>query len=251
MAISLEINRPNHILISIAPTKPSKTSICTTKTLFSRDFVPRPCQKGSLTDLFYALHIIRLRIGKFPDKRFFYQRKIEVVASSARKILSSKEVTSPDFRLAIKKICLFLNRPLSSLLDELNISELAPIEIIEHLLYKKLYDMDFCKWRPQEPIYSLIESLRSNGPIICSTTLTNSRLTRSSTLHKIVIVGAELVSKSENHVFYLDPLDGGHTLYETSYEKLCAHSVSIPRARGCIEKALDGESTSWGWQNPI
>lgn len=111
--------------------------------------------------------------------------------------------------------------------------------------------MDFSKWSPKEPLFSLIESLRTNGPMIVTTTLENPRLEHRATAHKIVIVGAEILTPLESRIFYLDPLDGGHNLYETSYALFCLHAVSIPRSRSCIEKALESEPTYWGWQNPL
>jgi hypothetical protein len=116
VAISLSLNNPDAIFISIAPTKPLSTAICKKETLFSREEVPRPPQKGDLTNLFYALNIIRLRIGKFPDLKFRSQRKIEYVASLARKILSSEDAFSTHVYAAIEKIRLFLDAPLSDIL---------------------------------------------------------------------------------------------------------------------------------------
>ncbi len=250
MAISLSINSTNHLYISIEPTKPVYGTVCSSKTLFSRDCVPRPPQKGDLTNLFYALNIIRLRIGKFPDVHFRQHRKIEYVASLARKILTKEDASSHYVYAAIEKIQLFLNKLISDTLKPLDTSKLTPIELLEHLVYKGLYQMDFSIWHPSEPPSSLIESLRVNGPIILNTTLKTPGYEHSLSIHKIVIVGVKILTAHESLVYFLDPIDGGHTVYATTYEALSSRTIHIPKStETSLEEGL--EQAYYGWQNPI
>jgi hypothetical protein len=243
VAISLSINTPDYLLISIAPTKPDRSTICTVKTLFSRKSVPRTSQKGDLTNLFYALNIIRLRIGKFHERNFRHHRKIEHVTSLARKILSSKDASPAHIYAAIEKILLFLGKPLDT-------SKLAPMEMLENLVYKELYEMDFSTWHPTQLINSLIESLRTNGPMILTTSLKTPGHKHSLITHKIVVVGAQILSPTEGLVYYLDPIDGGHTVYTVPYDTFSSHAIHITKSdESSVEEAL--EATYWGWQNPI
>lgn len=79
----------SRILYHIPPTKPDPALPCTPENFFTRKQVPRPEQKGP-TCWYYALAILRPRIGKLPSAEFREARRIEAAISTLRKKCSAQ-----------------------------------------------------------------------------------------------------------------------------------------------------------------
>ena len=237
--ISLIENSSTRIIISIPFGKPRRDVSLNKNNLFSRELVPRPPQKG-MTSAFYALNMIRLRIGPYPTG-YLQARKIEILASKVRKKISRMDESLPiTLEKCIRTFAFFLKKPLEELLAPSPLDTSYSWKVLEYLLYKELYQMQFSSWRPSDPLSSLINSLQGQGPMIVN-------LHNQNSLPKhIVIIGAETLTSGHDLVHYLDPIDGGKEPKTLPYNEL---QKTVANVYG--EDAECEAEPPFGWQVPF
>jgi hypothetical protein len=278
----LVINKSDFIFINIPTGKPEANEICRKSTLFSRKTVERSLPKGN-TCYYYALNLIRLRIGKKPSRSYIASREIEIISSNLRKKITQASPFSHKgfIQTAITevfKICESLSiRPPSAFLDlnlERNYSFRTYLKTkfaLMDFVYSNMYNMEPVKWAPLDPIESLIYALNHYGPILVNADIgveyfsekaILSEEIESAPIHfcdekdhmkkleptQIVIVGAKKSEGSDDLVYFKDPLDGGIFVYATTY-KLFQLKVSNFITEKFLRK--DGEIREvYGWQSP-
>ncbi len=236
--ISLIENNHDSIFISIAAEKPTKETSLTKENMFSRKMIARPAQKGD-TSLFYALNIIRFRVGKYPIG-FRRLRKIEILASNARKsITNCDQPIRTTLLKCINAFSAYLNKTIA--LHTLPTDDLGLWKALEYILYRELYQMPFSTWTPSEEISSLISSLHDQGPIIVNL------YQREKINNHVVIVGAKVETRELEKVYYLSPEDGGKNLNTTTYDTFKKLVLPICGSGTDIEES----HAVFGWQAPF
>jgi hypothetical protein len=91
----------SQILYAIPPGKPDPKAFCSKETVYSRPRVVQQAQKGP-TCWYYALNMVRARIGKNPSEDFIQEREIEKIVSLRRKLVTRIR-SEQDSDLAIVK----------------------------------------------------------------------------------------------------------------------------------------------------
>jgi hypothetical protein len=93
----------SQILYAIPPGKPNPDIECTKENLVSRPCVLQPAQKGP-TCWYYALNMIRVRIGKHPSEDYRADREIEKILSERRKLITATRDKQSDDQAVVRQL---------------------------------------------------------------------------------------------------------------------------------------------------
>jgi hypothetical protein len=283
MAVLL-INTPNFIFLEVPSKKPDPKEPSNRSNLFTRTTVDRPLPKGD-TNFYYALNLIRIRIGKNPSRSLASNRRLEMIASNLRKKISSlsHSLLGDFISASVQQVRLVCESEGFEISPEIKtVSEkrsfnfddyLKTKTILLDLLYNKLFLMERATWNPSQNIENLIECVNKAGPMIVKGMLGihffGSRATISEKIeshiiyqfneethitraisHEIVIVGAKILDDGRNIVYFKDPKDGGKDTYAISYELFSKQAMDFNSSHS-IPSPLISESSVFGWQCPI
>jgi hypothetical protein len=93
----------SQILYALPSGKPNSAIECTKENVLSRPRVFQPAQKGP-TCWYYALNMIRVRIGKHPSEDYRADREIEIILSQRRKLITATRDEQSDDQAIVSQL---------------------------------------------------------------------------------------------------------------------------------------------------
>jgi hypothetical protein len=93
----------SEILYALPPGKPNPEVPCSKITAFSRPRVEQSAQKGP-TCWYYALNMIRLRVGKNPSEDLKEEREIEKIISQRRKLVTAIRLKQDSDQAIVRQL---------------------------------------------------------------------------------------------------------------------------------------------------